>query len=182
MKRFRSRFSITGAAVLPVMLSFLFASCTADDPASSLPDDYAGWQRTTDLVLNNPIPGHGTGLRVIFINEVGATSAQLPDGSYRYPDGTIVIKEVYATPNPEAGDAPAMLTAMVKQEESEDALGGWIWITKDPGTGTESIVREEFCITCHANANEGHPYGDRNSSGTFRDYLFFPFPVSPESR
>jgi len=109
MKRFRSRFSITGAAVLPVMLSFLFASCTADDPASSLPDDYAGWQRTTDLVLNNPIPGHGTGLRVIFINEVGATSAQLPDGSYRYPDGTIVIKEVYATPNPEAGDAPAML-------------------------------------------------------------------------
>jgi hypothetical protein len=30
-----------------------------------------------------------------------------------------------------------------------------------------------FCVTCHANANEKHPYGDRNPREEFRDYVFF---------
>ncbi len=30
-----------------------------------------------------------------------------------------------------------------------------------------------FCITCHANANEKHPYGDKNPNEEFRDYVYF---------
>jgi len=45
-----------------------------------------------------------------------------------------------------------------------------------PGTAKETVITEEFCITCHGNANESHPYGDKNPNNEYRDYLFFPYP------
>jgi len=30
-----------------------------------------------------------------------------------------------------------------------------------------------FCITCHANANEKQSYGDGNPAEEFRDYVYF---------
>lgn len=30
-----------------------------------------------------------------------------------------------------------------------------------------------FCVTCHTNANEGHPHFDKNKNLEFRDYVYF---------
>ena len=69
---------------------------------------------------------------------------------------------------------PFQLTIMIKDREHPSARGGWIWLVKDTRTGEEKIIDIEFCITCHANANEPHPYGDMNKNAEFRDYVFFP--------
>jgi hypothetical protein len=46
---------------------------------------------------------------------------------------------------------------------------------RDTASGQEKVIDYEFCYDCHANANEPHPYGDRNPHGEFRDYVFFPY-------
>ena len=65
---------------------------------------------------------------------------------------------------------------MLKRPGHPQARAGWLWIVKDIPSGKETIISEEFCVTCHANANERHPYGDRNPTEDFRDFLFFPYP------
>ena len=54
------------------------------------------------------------------------------------------------------------------------ARGGWVWVAKNPATGEERIIDYEFCFDCHSDANEPHPYGDKNPQGGHRDYVFLP--------
>lgn len=163
----RSRYNRMVSVVLSILLGALFFGCSEKETTPLLPEEYTSWERTTEEVLDHPIPGHGSNQRIIYINETGTSVPLGGDGSVTYPTGTIVIKEVY--------NDPMVLTAMVKDPENPDARGGWVWLTKNPETGEESLVREEFCITCHANANEQHPYGDGNRDERFRDYLFYPY-------
>jgi hypothetical protein len=62
---------------------------------------------------------------------------------------------------------------MVKEPGDPRAKCGWLWITKEQG-GEERVFEGNFCVTCHANANERHPYFDGNPREEFRDYVFFP--------
>ena len=85
-------------------------------------------KRTTDVVLDYPIPGHQDRFRIPRMNAVGFTVTPTVDGGKRhwdFPDGTVITK-----------------------------VGN-------------------FCITCHSNANEKHPYGDGNANEEFRDYVYF---------
>jgi hypothetical protein len=61
---------------------------------------------------------------------------------------------------------------MVKRPDHEQAQGGWVWISRDPESGTETIFDDQFCVNCHSNANESHPYGTGNPAEAFRDYVF----------
>jgi len=90
-----------------------------------------------------------------------------------FPEGTVIAKEVYAGSSPEPGALPMMVTAMVKASDNPDARGGWGWGTKNLDSGMERIVKVDFCYNCHTNANEAHPYGDKNLDEGFRDYVFF---------
>jgi hypothetical protein len=85
----------------------------------------------------------------------------------------VIVKKVYKTPKPAAGEKPIQLTIMVKTPKDPHAQGGWLWITRDLPDGKESVFMGNFCITCHANANEKHPYGDGNPREKFRDYVYF---------
>lgn len=42
-------------------------------------------------------------------------------------------------------------------------------------SGDESVITQEFCVTCHSNANEEHSYSDGNVNNDFRDFVFFPY-------
>jgi hypothetical protein len=114
---------------LPVLaFSGLLAGCTAAKAAVYATPDYLTWKRTTDVVLDYPIPGHQDRFRIPRMNAVGFTVTPTVDGGKRhwdFPDGTVIIK-----------------------------VGN-------------------FCITCHSNANEKHPYGDGNANEEFRDYVYF---------
>jgi len=150
-------------------------SCSKPDRAALIPDDYASWKKTTETVLNYPIPGHEDRFRVIYINDAGLgfSRASEAGGRVAFPDGTVIAKEIFAVTSPGPADKPVMITGMVKAPGDPDARSGWLWLTKDLASGKESVYTGDFCVRCHANANEMHPYGSKNPSGAFSDYVFF---------
>jgi len=170
-------------AMIPVATVFLFCllclliSCSAGEPVTLVPEEYDDWQRTTQEDLRFPIPGHEDNLRRIFINQEGLDYRTEMEGDRRhffFPEETVIVKEIYEGFSPTPGEEPTQLTVMIKKPNHPDSLGGWLWLIKDPGSGKENIITNEFCHTCHSNANEAHPYADGNPTGEFRDYVFYP--------
>jgi hypothetical protein len=162
------------------MLLFAFAvvlaGCAAERPIEYATPDYHSWRRTTDVVLDYPIPGHQDRFRIPRMNAIGfSAKPTLQNGRKRwdFPAGTVIVKEVYATTRPAAGEPPIQLTIMVKVPKDPRSQGGWLWITRALPDGKEAVFNGNFCITCHANANEKHPYGDGNPNEEFRDYVYF---------
>jgi len=154
----------------------LLVGCAAEKPPVYATPDYHSWKRTTDVVLDYPIPGHQNRFRIPRMNEVGFTAKPTTDNGKRhwdFPVGTIIVKEIYQTPKPAAKELPIQLTIMVKAPKDPRSQGGWLWVTRDLPNGKEAVFMGNFCITCHENANEKHPYGDGNPNEEFRDYVYF---------
>lgn len=164
-------------AITPLIISL--SSCAEETPQSYVPEGYDSWPRTIDEDLRFPIPGHMDNMRRIYINPKGLEyETEMVDDEmhYFFPEGTVIVKEVYQGFEPEPDEGPRQLTVMVKQPEHPKALGGWLWIVKnpqDPPGEAEQIITNEFCLTCHSNANESHPYDDGNPQEEFRDYVFY---------
>ncbi len=157
------------------LFSLLLLSC-AREIEQMVPDNYRHWTRTTETALDYPIPGHENSYRRIYINPKGLKYTVEEDKRktrYLFPEGTVIVKEVYDGLNFEEGDSPSQLTAMVKDSQDPRNRGGWLWLLEDPSTKEERVMEGQFCITCHSNANERHPYGDNNVEQEFRDYVFF---------
>ncbi len=164
-----------GAVLASILISILALSC-AKAAEIYVPPDYVKWRRTTDAVLNYPIPGHMDRFRIPRMNDIGfSAKPKLVGGksSWDFPEDTVIVKEVYASANPAPGDKPIQLTIMVKDPKEEGAMGGWLWYTRDMPDGKETRFTGNYCVTCHSNANEQHPYGDGNPREEFRDYVFF---------
>lgn len=164
------------ALLLAAGVAGLAAGCAArKEPVYATPD-YHSWKRTTDVILDYPIPGHQDRFRIPRMNATGfSVKPVLENGKRRwdFPEGTVIVKEVYASMHPAAGELPVQLTIMVKEPKDPDSQGGWIWLTRDLPGGKETPFMGNYCITCHANANEKHPYGDGNPQEEFRDYVYF---------
>lgn len=160
---------------LAIAGSVLLIGACAEEQPEYLAVDYESWERTVASDLTEVVPGHGGGLRRIYINSIGTDAVVEDGGAIRYPDGTIIIKEAHTVTDPADVDAPAALLGMVKAPGAEDARGGWVWVYRHIDDGIEEIFAEEYCITCHANANESHPYGEGNPRGAFRDFVFYPY-------
>jgi hypothetical protein len=167
-----------------ILLLTAYGSCSREE-SLVIPSQYSFWERTVDIDLNVPIPGHMDNLRRIFMNETGFSYLrENPEAGNSipalFPDGTMIVKEIYESPTVQPGEAPQSLMAMVKSSGHSDARGGWLWVVKDFSTGKENIFTDQFCVTCHSDANNSHPYGDRNAESQFRDYLFH-FPDAADS-
>ncbi|GAK50549.1 hypothetical protein U14_01780 [Candidatus Moduliflexus flocculans] len=167
--------------ITAIVWGVFMASCR--DKALELPklptsEEYHAWRETTDIPLNYPIPGHGDVFREIYINPIGeAVEKKIINDRvvYAYPTGTVIVKEIYAgrdEPIPE--EQPIKLTIMIKAPEHPLALNGWLWIDADVPPTQPHVITHRFCVDCHANANETHPYGDMNPQNEFRDFVFFP--------
>ena len=166
---------------LPVIACVLFvlsvSACKEKENTAMVPGNHEGWSRTTVVELDYPIPGHESHYRRTYINSIGENfTVSLEDGKtvHEYPAGTIIIKDIYPGLVFENGDQPVMQTVMIKDPEHPHNRGGWVWIIKNLETGTETVMDDLFCLSCHSNANEQHPYGDKNTREEFRDYVFFP--------
>ncbi len=168
------------APFLPACATILAAlavlsACGPAAPKSRVPSDWTSWRKPVDRVLNYTIPGHGDKARVIYVNAPGWEYAgRAGSGRLEFPEGTVVVKEIYASGSPAPGEKPVTLDVMVKAPGDPDARGGWLWVVKDMASGKETVITTNFCQACHANANSSHPYGDRNPGGAFRDFLYFP--------
>lgn len=161
--------------IMGLCASLVLTSC-GKEASALVPDEYRSWKESTTMVMNYPIPGHGTNLRKIYANDQAFETVRQAGGvdkAHNYPEGTVFVKEVFNSPEPGPDALPTMLTVMLKAEDDPRSRGGWIWLVK-AANGEETVMSGEFCFTCHANANESHPYGDRNQGQVFRDYVFFP--------
>ncbi len=157
-------------------LLLALAGCSRPAVETYAPPDYPTWAKTTSIVLDYPIPGHENRLRLPRMNALGFTAKPARTGGrlvWDFPEDTVIVKEVYAKAKPAPGDKPIQLTIMAKDPKDPRAQGGWLWITKDLPDGKETVFEGNFCVTCHANANEKHPYGDGNPNEDFRDYVYF---------
>ena len=158
----------------------LAIGCGEEDGQTHLvPADYSGWASTVDGPLVYQIPGHAMAMRQIYINEIGTnfkSTLRSNQVIYEYPEGTIILKENYPM---QTSTVPAELTVMIKSPKDMRARGGWLWVAKNVSTGEERVFTDEFCFTCHQNANEQHPYGDGNPDREFRDFVFYPCPIDP---
>lgn len=172
-------------AMIPALLCSILICCALQlscekDMENLVPEEYLAWESTTDLELNYPIPGHVEQYRRIYINPRG-TEVQREQQEGRvhhiYPEGTIIIKDIYTGLAPAPDEKPIKQTVMIKASDHPKSRGSWLWIVKDMKSATETIIDYELCFDCHANANETHPYGDGNLQGEFRDYVFFPYRV-----
>jgi hypothetical protein len=166
--------TIIAVCSMLIVLGLSF-SCTKAQQPSLIPADYSLWKTTTDFTLDYPIPGHEDKYRVIHINEKGFGFVRDGGSPERitFPEGTIIAKDIYAVTKPGPDDKPIMVTAMVKAASDPQSMGGWLWVVKDLKMGKESIMTGDFCVRCHDNANEIHPYGWKNPAGAFSDYVFF---------
>lgn len=169
-----TRFRTRAVAVVISLIALATLSCAKREAAGPLLEiNYAGWEKTTDAPLDFPIPGHESRHRVIYMNRIGMEHRGKGLRS-DYPDGTIVLKEIYeGLEAPAAGEKPVMLDIMIKDRDASDARGGWRWIVRDGASGTDSVITGDFCAVCHVEANRPHPYGDKNPTGADRDYLFY---------
>ena len=74
-----------------------------------------------------------------------------------------------------------MVLGMIKGPNHPLQQGGWVWVMRNPRTGEETVFDSEFCVTCHADANERRtpddrlPIGVPNPDRAFRDYVFYPY-------
>lgn len=161
-------------AAVTLGAAILLVGCAPKEAGSDLGRlDYSAWEKTTEAALNFPIPGHENHYRRIFINDIGAKyrkSGKRDD----YPEGTIVVKEVFeGLDDPTEGKKPITLDIMVKRKNAPDSRGGWRWIVRDAGTGSDMVFKGDFCAVCHSEASKPHPYGDKNPNSENRDYLFY---------
>lgn len=158
----------------------LLISCRKTERGALIPESsrYRLWEQPIREILDYPIPGHEDNRRRIFINPEG-TEVRVESRENRvyweYPVGTIILKEIIPGLQGQDTDYPFQITAMIKAPQDPQSRGGWLWVAKAVDSGEETIVDWEFCFDCHANANEPHPYGDGNTAGEFRDYVFFPY-------
>ncbi len=160
--------------IIALTLPLGIMSCTQTSEKPTIPRDYQTWEQSIDRVLNQPIPGHGDGLRKIYYNTLAGQYTENPStGAILFPEGAMFVKETYANENPGPSDQPVMLTAMVKNSSSPYQRGSWVWIMKQVSGGVETILNEEFCFTCHNGANEPFPFPPGNSQGRFQDFVFY---------
>ena len=176
---------LAGLFALTVAL-LVIAACRATPKSPALiPAAYRAWQTPTNLHLNYPIPGHEDHYRKIYLNAIGATVQPVSQNGrtvYAYPVGTIIVKEMYAGHDePQPNEQPVHLTSMIKAPADTRALSGWLWVVTDVKMQQETVIDDQFCVECHANANEPHPYGDRNPAAAHRDFVFFPPQSWPSS-
>ena len=158
-------------------VSFSLSCGTKRDEAEFVvPSQYRNWKKTVDKVLDYTVPGHGSTFRIIYANDISFKPVIEKDNQGRerviMREGALIIKEIYKKKEDINREEP-MLTIMMKNGNSRNALKNWLFIMKKPGQ-KPAVITGRLCIGCHESANEAHPYFDRNPGGGFRDYLFAP--------
>lgn len=80
-----------------------FAGCQQKQQPKLTPENYRSWNTIVENFLDYPIPGHENNGRMIYINKIGEDVQITEENgrvSYQYPEGTIIVKEIYSRLEP----------------------------------------------------------------------------------
>jgi len=122
-------------------------------------DGYTSWYKITKDGPNTGDPtgfieknrhGGEEGYREIYINDIGK-EVNLGSAPYKYPEGTIVVKETYKDKATWEKKGKLVLTVMIKQADgTSPETGDWGYVMGAKGklsTGTSKWAK--FCTKCH---------------------------------
>ncbi len=172
------------SVIAVLFLTMLVLGSCESEPPVFLDDDFTAWTQLNADSITATIPGHGSGVRNIFINDTGTGVTATRSAArtiWDYPEGTVIVKTVAAPGASQSPSETTILLGMVKNADHPDNQGGWIWLTRNPRTGEEMIFDSEYCVTCHVDANERRtathliPTGVPNPDREFRDFVFHPY-------
>ena len=91
---------MTTIALACLAAALALVGCQKPPQQRLVPADYRGWTRVPEEPLRYPVPGHLDNARVVFVNPIGTRAlSETRDGRVvdRYPEGTILVKEVFPT-------------------------------------------------------------------------------------
>jgi cytochrome P460 len=124
-------------------------------------DGYKSW---TKITAGNPNTGDPTGFlekrhngkkafREIYINSKGAATQQ-GHAPYKYPEGTILVKETFKNKAAYDKGSKFILTIMIKQKAgSSPETGDWGFVMGAKGkVSTGKSKWAKFCSNCHVYA------------------------------
>ncbi len=132
-----------------------------NDVVGNVWDDYTNWYKITN---DAPNTGDPTGFiekkhngmeayREIYINDIGK-AVNLGSAPYKYPEGTIIVKESYENKKRWQKKGKKLLTVMIKQAEGvSPETDDWGYV--DGARGKLSIrtsKKAKFCSGCHVYA------------------------------
>lgn len=157
-------------AGLLLLLAAACSSATVVD-IEPVPADYTSWYRVDST---GAVPGHGDSYRIIYANEVARTFGTIVDEDYvyRYPQGSIIVKEVHERDGDQPG-AIKYLGVMRMLDDSDTPDGaelgrtselrsyGWLFTYLAEDIGSDEEYRSSCWDECHVSA----PFG-----GAFYDY------------
>ncbi|TAH42827.1 MAG: hypothetical protein EYC69_04450 [Bacteroidetes bacterium] len=154
---FRSRIKLAFIFLFLIMLG----SCTNDKAERvSLSDaalldlikssaGYQYYKNTEDTLISDPSSPHGSFVRIRFNQTAAAAmnSDMSALGGSRFPDGSIVVKEIYAT----SGGDIKFYAAMFKTSMDENTGGDWIWgeYRGNGETFYSTSKKGADCTACH---------------------------------
>ncbi len=147
---------------------FVYAAGETDMSDSSIDiiKDYKLWDKINEDIITGDTTGFmgmahrgPDGFRNIYINAKG-TQVAFGEKEYPFPEGTIVVKEVFANNDGAQGDLMS-LTIMIKRAEGYDpGHGDWEYIMTNPAFEVQAQGIVEMCIGCHDSADD-------------KDYIFW---------
>ena len=112
------------------LLMGVSAGCDTEVDPSELPAaldarDYKSWGLRLPQ-LSDFIPGHGSSVRLIYVNPTGRSYAH----GGRYPEGTVIVKEIYARKDDGSKGGLKYVGIMRKTATPPEGVptgGGWIF-------------------------------------------------------
>ena len=129
--------------------------------SSNLWTGYKNWYKVTKDAPNTGDPtgfiekrhNGNSAYREIYMNDIGAT-VNKGNAPYKYPEGTIVVKESYKNKAAWEKKGKKLLTVMIKQAEgSSPETGDWGFIMGARGKlSTRTSKWAKFCSGCHVYA------------------------------
>lgn len=145
-----------------LVASVLVASCTTLSAPFKEADarwaDFKTWTKVTELA---PSTGNPTGFlgglhqgdegyREVYVNDI-AKEALLGSAPYNLPEGSVIVKEQFASKADwEAGRKPGHTISVKIAASDQLAKDNWIWADSYKGTAGESA----FCSGCHSIATK----------------------------
>ncbi len=138
-------------------------------------DGYDKWYHLTE---GRPITGDPTGYlgskegekgyREVYVNAVGEAVSK-GKAPYVYPEGTILLREVYSDKSAwETKKTPALLISMKLRKGSAPESKDWEYVLIPPGEaeqrGKGDSKTAQFCTTCHLNAGVSNDWHFTNAS------------------
>ena len=141
---------------LIALTSCMVMSCASIGTVDERWSDYSSWTMITKdrVITGDPTGSLGDvheglkGYREVYVNDVGLTVNQ-GDAPYRYPVGTVLVKEQYKDKTGWEKKKSPNLTIMVKVSDiDEEEEENWRF-----STGlNKKAVKNTFCFDCHAAA------------------------------